>query len=402
MVRLRKLNRIAIQAGGLLWSVSDHLQLKRKDGDNELAHGELWMFLLHQLVALCADSRQEVRDGAITTTFRSISLYGSTLSKGTWDACMFEIIFPLIEALSSSIAINTRDPVEGDEIATQPNGPPIRLVDKQWDDSKILALSSMGAVFFEYLPKIIKTSRYEEIWSTFITLIKRSFIEDRAQVATAAMTALDKVLSVSLEGVEGSRIPSSWEGAWLAWDEIGHSIASTSIDASTRNKGYTQVNLEAYVKVVLPIYTPFHLSFDLARIHRLLAILKSVLTFARSPDYRPDIDHLTPLQAVILQVIAAIKLDVPGAPSAVLSDLSEYLALAFVGAFDSESESGVKGRSKVVQRVTYIALTKEVMPHIIWLYAKYKDDKSIYDGGAVERMFYVSCTVSSNQNQNYN
>ncbi|GAA5886464.1 hypothetical protein JCM5296_001916 [Sporobolomyces johnsonii] len=32
------------RAGGLLWSVSDHVQAKRKGGDNEAAYGELWMF----------------------------------------------------------------------------------------------------------------------------------------------------------------------------------------------------------------------------------------------------------------------------------------------------------------------------------------------------------------------
>lgn len=82
----------AFQAGGLLWSVSDHLQAKRKEGENDVAHGELWMFLLHQLLSLCQDSRQEARDGAISTIFRSISLYGATLSKATWDGCMFDIV----------------------------------------------------------------------------------------------------------------------------------------------------------------------------------------------------------------------------------------------------------------------------------------------------------------------
>ena len=373
------------QAGGLLWSVSDHLQAKRTDGENEVAHGELWMFLLHQLLASCKDPRQEVRDGAISTVFRSISTYGTTLSKATWDACMWEITFPLVDALSSALATHaTTRQVDGEQLVVQINGPPIRLIEKQWDDSKVLALTSLGNVFLDYWSsKLIKTPRYEETWSNFVGLLKKSFVEDRPQVATSAMKAFERVLKVSLDGVEEEgRIASSWEVAWIAWEEIGHSIASGT-------KSFTQINLESYVRVALPIYSTDKVIFDLARIRRLLSILKDVLTFSSSPDYRPDIDTLTPVQASILEVLAAIKLELPGAASAVLTDLAEYLTLAFIAAFDSEVEMPGRG-GKPVQRVSYIALSKEVMPHVLWLFQRFKDDASIYEQGAVERMFAVS------------
>ena len=341
------------------------------------------MFLLHQLLASCKDPRQEVRDGAISTVFRSISTYGTTLSKSTWDACMWEITFPLLDALSSVLATQSTLPhVDGEQLVVQINGPPIRLIEKQWDDSKVLALTSLGNVFVEYWSsKLIKTPRYEETWSNFVGLLKKSFVEDRPQVATAAMKAFERVLKVSLEVAEEGRIASSWEVAWNAWEEIGHSIASST-------KSFTQINLESYVRVALPIYSTEQVIFDLARIRRLLSILKDVLTFSVSPDYRPDIDTLTPVQASILEVLAAIKLEIPGAASAVLTDLAEYLTLAFIAAFDSEVDLPGRG-ARPVQRVSYIALSKEVMPHVLWLFQRFKDDPSIYEQGAVERMFAV-------------
>ncbi|GAA5880385.1 hypothetical protein JCM1840_006198 [Sporobolomyces johnsonii] len=88
----------------------------------------------------------------------------------------------------------------------------------------------------------------------------------------------------------------------------------------------------------------------------------------QTPDYRPDIDGLMPLQSAVLEVVAALKLDeVPGAASAVLSDLSEYLTLAFVAPFESEPGPGTASRIRP-QSVTYIALAKEVMPHVLWLF----------------------------------
>lgn len=354
------------------------------------------MFLLHRLLSLCRDPRQEVRDAAITNIFRSISMYGTTLSKDTWEACCHEIIFPLVEDVSSAIDAHAQfDDQSLVEEATVPqaHGPPIRLVDKQWDDSKTLVLRSMGDVFFEYLPQIVKMDRYEETWSIFVGQLRQSFVQDRPNPATAAMQALEKVLTVSLESTEAPRIASSWEVAWSAWDEIGSAIEDNSTSFESL-KLFTQVNLESFVRAVLPIYTPPYISFDLLRISRLLVILKTVLTYSRSPDYRADIDGLMPLQSAILEVVAVIKLDeVPGAASAVLSDLSDYLTLAYVSPFEAPPDGS--GRMKQAQRVTFVALTKEVVPHVLWLYQKYRDDASIYEHGAVEKMLSVCCSMLS-------
>lgn len=343
---------------------------------------------------------------------------------------------PLLDSLSDTISKHNDDPPSNspEDLVAQASGPPIRLLDKQLDDSKLLSLKSMGNVFFLYLPILLKTPRFDETWKNFVGQIKRSFVEDRPGPATAAMQAFSSVLgTLALDQAEASRITSAWEvafqvrrflsapslgdadGCSQAWDEIGHSIVALSHPPSRgTTKTLTQVNLEAYVRVIIPIYTPPYITFDLSRVHRLLAILKAVLTFARSPDYRcvpfptssrcctdsaytsrPDIDSLTPVQAAVLEVVAAIKLEIPGAASAVLSDLSEYLTLAFIAAFDSEVDSSAKFKPRMPQRVTYIALAKEVMPHVLWLYVRYKDDLSIYEHGAVERMFavrhYISC-----------
>ncbi|GAA6023836.1 hypothetical protein JCM11491_006311 [Sporobolomyces phaffii] len=386
---------VALTAGGLLWSVSDHVQAKRRDEgaterDREL-YGDLWMFLLDQLASLCRDRRQEVRDAAITNLFRSISMYGHTLSRATWRKCCHDIIFPLVDDISAAAReAEAEAEAEGDEgtmtVVPQAHGPPIRLVDKQWDDSKTLALRSIGDVLFEYLAQIVKTDRFEETWEVFVGHVSTSFVSDRAGPATAAMHALEKVLTVSLESAEASRITSSWQVAWRAWDEIGAAIEN----AAASDKVWTQVNLEAFVRSVVPIYTPPYLSFDLAQVRRLLAVLKAVLVYARSPDYRADVDGLMPLQQAVLEVVAVIKLDaVPGAVAAVLTDLAEYLTLAFVAPFDAPPTTTTTGRVHAgppPPRVTFIALTKEVTPHVLWLYQKYRDDPSIYEQGAVEKM----------------
>ncbi|GAA6056217.1 hypothetical protein JCM3770_002092 [Rhodotorula araucariae] len=384
---------VALTAGGLLWNVSDHVQAKGRTDDAATTHDGLWMYLLQNLLALCRDARQEVRDAAISNVFRSISMYGSTLDSATWDAVCWEVVFPLVEDISASIEQqNMRGPDDddalGEETVPQANGPPIRLVDKQWDDSKQLALRSVGDVFFEYLAQLVKTDRYEEIWRAFVSQVQRTFVRDRPHPATAAMQALEKVLTVSLNMADADRIAFSWEVAWTVWDEIGSAVQENALSAAGcgGDKVFTQVNLETFVRVVVPIYTPPYISFDLARVERLLSVLKAVLTYSKSPDYRSDVDGLMPLQSAILEVIAVIKLDeIPGATSAVLSDLAEYLMLAFKPPV-AKPRAPAATRTAGVQQITYIALAKEIMPHVQWLYRKYVDDPLVYEQHAVSKM----------------
>ncbi|GAA5871435.1 hypothetical protein JCM3774_005599 [Rhodotorula dairenensis] len=376
---------VALTAGGLLWNVSDHVQAKQRDGTSADAYGALWMYLLQSMLPHCRDPRQEVRNASITNVYRSLSVYGSTLDPITWDACCWDVVFPLLDDLSDMIRhhneVDSEDPNDR-QMVPQPNGPPLRLIDKQWDDSKSLALRSTGDVFFEYLAILVRTDRYGETWDGFVQRLQDSFIVDRAGPATASMQALEKALSVALDTSNADRIISSWERAWRAWDAIGTDIEHNEQDVQA--KAYTQVNLEAFVRVALSIYTPPYLVFGLQRVQRMLAVVRSALLYSHSPDYRLDIDGLMPLQATGLEVVAAVRLDeLRGAAAAVIAELSKYVTLAFTASFDAPSYGST---GKAGQRVTYIALTKEVMPHIQWLFTKYRDDLSVYEDGALERV----------------
>jgi len=136
--------------------------------------------------------------------------------------------------------------------------------------------------------------------------------------------------------------------------------------------------------------------------------LPGVLTYPHSPDYRPDIDGLPPvqvsfpnsnsvrtnrLQSIVMDTIKDIDLSVPGAPSLVMRDLSEYSTLPFLAAFDviPPSNSTGPGSSNATppKRVTYIALAKRTMPLLVELYQRFKATPAIYTDGTVEAVLSV-------------
>ena len=81
-----------------------------------------------------------------------------------------------------------------------------------------------------------------------------------------------------------------------------------------------------------------------------------------------------------------IDLSIPGSPSLVIRDLSEYATLPFLAAFDVQ---GPKSQSPP-KRITYIALSKKTMPMLVELFLRFKANVGIYLDGTVESVLSVS------------
>ena len=75
----------------------------------------------------------------------------------------------------------------------------------------------------------------------------------------------------------------------------------------------------------------------------------------------------------------------PGVPSLILRDLSEYATLPFMAAFDVPSST-----TRPQKRVSYIALSKKVMPQLVDLFLRFKTNPEIYVDGTLEAILSVS------------
>ncbi|KAG0149101.1 hypothetical protein CROQUDRAFT_74492 [Cronartium quercuum f. sp. fusiforme G11] len=383
---------IALTAGGLLWQVSDHVQGKNKSaGADDDSYVRLWMYLLSKLLKLSHASRQEVRDGAIQTLFRTIGLYGNLLSEIVWYELLWEVVFPLINFLSESIksgpSVIQDVPVDNmnGEIVRQPNGAPLALAAKQLDDSKILVLESTGKVLFDHMSShILKTPKFRETWEALIHYLQHSFMYDRPAVGTVAMRTMATILTADLSGVDDTEmINSAWEFAWDAVVEMSK-VLSTSPDQLSTGTYFTQTALEAYIKVIRPLQTSSRLEMSLERVQILLNICKVVVTYTHSPDFRSDVDALSPLQAAVLSTLDDIELRTPGAPSALIILLSDLSTLVFSSSFDASDPSSSRPTST---HVSYVAICKEAQPRLVKLYAEFRSLPDIYNTGATSQLF---------------
>lgn len=381
-------------AESLLWSVSDSIQAKRKDVQIEPSYSELWMFLLLEMLGLCTDARPEVRVGAIQTLFRAMQLYGATLSLETWNDCMWKITFPLLD----SISVQTR--CNPDSVPAMGETPELA-----WDESKSLSLEWIGTIISEFLvSKIIRLQTFIDAWKVFVSYIKDTVLLDRRSLSMPALQCLEKAVD-SLSTVDGDlqpQVTEAWEYVWQACNDIGTVIAqggrlslSLHRNSSAVHRPFTQDSLAAFTKVIRTTrrvsWQQAQTEWPLERLTRLMEILKGVMTYSSSPDYRPDIDGLTTLQASVLETAESIEFTAPGVPSLVIRDLSEYVTLPFLAAFHpDQTDASVPGTpvtpvpASARKQVTYIGLSKKVMPSLVEMYLRFRDHTEIYEDGTLE------------------
>jgi hypothetical protein len=280
-------------ATSLLWNVSDAIQAKRKNAELEPRYSEIWMFLLLELLNLGSDPRPEVRDGTIQTLFRTIQLYGSTLSQETWDECIWKVSFPLLESLTEEIRRHANE-LEGIEGRGAP--------EKAWDDSKVLALNSLGSILQDFLaPAIIKLESFVRSWDVFVGHAQDSVLYDSRPVSAPALRSLEKAIKAAtdVETEENVKVDEMLRRLWVAIDVLGDAIVnktsaswnttpSTPTSATTMTtteagvEAFTQESLVAFVDMIRSTRTTSRAltgsEWELEKLTRLLAILKGERT----------------------------------------------------------------------------------------------------------------------------
>jgi hypothetical protein len=252
------------------------------------------MHLLLEILRLCADARPEVRMGAIQTLFRTLQLYGATLSLETWDECVWKVTFPLLDTLSPHVRKNVLTPPSSPEtsIHTDDVDTPASdsLSPSSWDESKVVALQSIGAILSDFLvSKIIHLPSFGAVWETFVTHIRDAFLLDSRAVSAPALRCLERALRAAADvpsDAEALRpsLVEIWEKTWVKCEEMGAVVvrrASVAAQHVHTPAPFTQESLVVFVDVIKCVRsisrTLDGAEWPLQRISTLMAILKGEL-----------------------------------------------------------------------------------------------------------------------------
>jgi hypothetical protein len=262
-------------AESLLWGMSDAIQSKRKEADKEPEYSALWMSLLLEVLGLCTDARQEVRVGAIQTLFRAMQLYGLTLTLETWEEFIWKVTFPLLDSITNEIR----------QLPPSPAPPPQSDIsslspEQAWNESKILALQSIGSIFHDFLAtKIMHLDSFVKGWDVFVNHIEETVLLDHRTISAPALRCLEKAIKTSAAAGPdlNDRIGEAWQRVWSACDHIGDAVLQKAPTTSSP-RPFTQESLVAFVDVIRSTRTISRridgAEWKMERLARLMAILR--------------------------------------------------------------------------------------------------------------------------------
>jgi hypothetical protein len=241
-----------------------------------------------------------------------------------------------------------------------------------WNETTVVVLNGITNLLADYLDVLSSHPTFARSWQTLLGHFNSLLDFKVLDINTAVFKALRKLLSRgNLE--EKSQTNFDQPALDLAWGLWSQSLPVIKSDPS--NKRFDNQNyLLAYVSALPEIYRLIQTSLDAGRVRMMLILLREAIQQASAATYSADIEYLTPLQTQVLEALRMIRTDIDGVPAALISQVAEFVALAFVRKESSGSEA---------QRPTYVALSKASMTLLEKLIVSHSSDHDIYTSGAL-------------------
>lgn len=240
-----------------------------------------------------------------------------------------------------------------------------------WDETVIVVVNGVAGLVASYLHILSVDSEFNASWQALLMQFRAFLSFGVLDISTAVYKALRRILAQASHKKASPAFldKGSVEEAWQLWSKGVLPQNPTRVDPSDN-----QDCLLAYVHCFAEIYRLQQADLGVSQIKRMLVLLRDSILRADVASYSVDVEYLTSLQTQVLESIKMISTDVAGVPAAIISQVAEFVALAF------QDHKIVEERSK---RPTYIALSKASMALLGSMIITHAADKDLYEGGAM-------------------
>lgn len=152
----------------------------------------LWMCLYARLGDLCVDPRPAVRKSAGQTLFSTISAHGNLLNPPTWQAVLWQVLFPLLDKVRnlSSSASSEKVDTSGNILIHHSRN----TAQKQWAETQVLTLSGVSRVFNTKRQLLQQLGDFPRAWSLLLEFIENSALSKSNEVSLAALKSFQEIL----------------------------------------------------------------------------------------------------------------------------------------------------------------------------------------------------------------
>lgn len=153
---------------------------------------KLWMCLFARLGDLCVDPRPAVRKSAGQTLFSTISAHGNLLNPPTWQAVLWQVLFPLLDKVRnlSSSASSEKVDTSGNILIHHSRN----TAQKQWAETQVLTLSGVSRVFNTKRQLLQLLGDFSRAWSLLLEFIENAALSKSNEVSLAALKSFQEIL----------------------------------------------------------------------------------------------------------------------------------------------------------------------------------------------------------------
>lgn len=330
---------ISLTAIGLMWNISDYFSQNQEKltatvtddlsvlpdfpgTPNMPQFDKLWMCLYARLGDLCVDTRPAVRKSAGQTLFSTITAHGNLLNPPTWQAVLWQVLFPLLEKVRnlSITASNEKVDTSGNILIHHSRN----TAQKQWAETQVLALSGVAKVFNNKRDLLQHLGDFARAWSLLLGFIENAALSKNNEVSLAALKSLQELLYNKVgEKIDAATTPAEvemWNVAWNIWLNIGLERRSNKDEAANKGDvGGTEVYhpsqafLSALVQIFPALFQHIRQRFSMEDLDQFCGVIKRAVAVPVHTDSTPYImspmsdSPLTPLHDGVLSCLQILQ-----------------------------------------------------------------------------------------------
>ncbi|KAK7789330.1 hypothetical protein R5R35_012807 [Gryllus longicercus] len=424
---------ISLTAVGLMWNISDYFYQNQEklcqslSGDTSVfpefpgtpnmpPFDKLWMCLYARLGDLCVDSRPAVRKSAGQTLFSTISAHGGLLHQPTWQAVLWQVLFPLLDKVRSlsSSASNEKVDTGGNILIHHSRN----TAQKQWAETQVLTLSGVARVFNTKRQLLQTLGDFLRAWSLLLEFIENAALSKNNEVSLAALKAFQEILylnkgsdgNLTQSGVSGISVASSeepniWGVAWRVWLSIGAESTTPPGDMDIREELYipSQPFLTALIQIFPAVFQHIRTKFTSGDLQKLCGVLQNAVAVPvhgeASPFILPSLNDvvLTQLQEGVLHSMELLQKEALSGTENMKSMLAAIFQqlLAFskfacqappYGKLETKNISQMRGISTDWVTMNYVPFGEKALNMVVNLYENTAHDMSVIQANVLQNI----------------
>ncbi len=248
----------------------------------------------------------------------------------------------------------------------------------------MVIVNGVSELLANYLDVLVSHPVFSSLWEELLDHFAAMLDFQALEVSTAVFGSLATILAKSNARVRWAFDKKAVNLAWVLWSrsvpvpsakQSAETQATEKQPPPARDRSAkaedNQTCLVSWANAFLEIERLMRADMDLAKIQQAIRLLRDAVLCASPGSYANDIEYMTALQGQILEVFKVVRTDIPGAASAVIMQLAEFVAMAF----DQSDASPQRKR-------TFVAMSKESMAVLHQQVTKHADGPEIFASGA--------------------